>query len=85
MKKSVEAVVDESLFDILGANAIKSVKGVSRKKLVSDCLYYERKIMKILRKLQSISEGVEDLELEMLADEMRDIEKEIDKIEKDML
>ena len=82
MRKQVEA--NEGLFDMAGLTTIKSVKGLSRKKIVQDCLYYERKILKLLRRLQAIPESVEDLELQRMFEEAELIGREVDNIEKNL-
>ena len=82
MRKKVEA--NEGFFDVSGITAIKSVKGLSRKKIVQDCLYYERKILKLLRRLQAIPESVEDLELQRMFEEAENLGKEVDEIEKSL-
>ena len=81
MRKVVEANIDEDIGLFGLGMAAKSVKGLSRKKLVQDCLYYERKIMRILRRLQSISEGVEDQELSDIRKEIDNVASNIEKIE----
>jgi len=82
MRKVIEAFSGAGLFDI--GMAAKSMKGLSRKKLVQDCLYYERKILRLLRRLQSISEGVEDENLSNIQGEIDRIAKNIEEIEKMM-
>ena len=78
--KVVEATVDESLFGAL--NALGSSKGLSRKKLIQDVLYYERKIMRLLRRLQSISEGAGEIEeLRLIQNELKKVASNLEDIE----
>ena len=82
MIKSVEANIKESLFDVAGLATVKSAKGMSRRKIMSDLLYYMRKCLKLARRAQTISEGAEDLELQRMYEEVEALGKEIDLVEK---
>lgn len=76
MKKVQEAVGGNTMLGL----ALKSGNSIARKKLIQDCLYYERKILKLLRRLQSVQEGIEDHELQQMYEQVQEIGKEIDKL-----
>lgn len=83
MRKQVNA--NEGIADLmLGINKIKSIGGSNRKRLLNDALYYTRKLLKIIRSAQSIPEGIEDLELQRLSEELNVIKEEIDKLEQEI-
>ena len=80
MRKQVNA--NEGLADLmLGVGSIKNIKGSSRKRLLNDALYYARKLLKLIRSVQAIPEGTEDLELQRLEEELNIIKEEVDKLE----
>lgn len=83
MRKQVST--NEGLADLmLGVGSIKNLKSSNRKRLLNDALYYARKLLKIIRSAQVIPEGVEDLELQRLEEELNIIKEEVDKIEKEL-
>jgi len=53
---------DEGIADIaFVGTAIKSAKSGAQKKLLSDILYYLRKLLQLARRAYAVSEGVEDV------------------------
>lgn len=83
MRKVIEAkVLDEGLLDfVVGTSGGKSLKGFPKKKIIQDILYYQRKCISLLRRLQMIPEGVEEsVELKKMTDEIEKLKSDIEEM-----
>lgn len=83
MRKVVEAkVLDEGLLDfVVGTSGGKYLKNFPKKKIIQDILYYQRKCISLLRRLQMIPEGVEeDVDLKKMVDEVEKLKVNIEEM-----
>ena len=57
------------------------MKSFPKKKIIQDILYYQRKCISLLRRLQMIPEGVEDsVELKKMVDEVQKLKSDIEEM-----
>lgn len=75
--KVIDTGITEGLLDVFTGISAKTVKGASRKKLVQDIMYYQRKCMTLLKKLQMIPESVEDDEIGKMYEEIVELRNQI--------